>query len=153
MSRYGVTASCSVLCCLFSPELHCTVSPTVVHDPRVYRLKAGTTVCAVRACIPDQHVGFPSLCSVHSWAPMLCAFITAAIIIVDVSSLACQHTLHPLYAFCTPAFVTLFGRPLGGACVHLLVRFCGPEGTRIDSPKHARPRLCESDTTPALRIN
>jgi hypothetical protein len=47
-----------------SPEQHCsTVGLTVVHGPRVYRLKAGTTtVCAiVYACIPDQHVGFPSL--------------------------------------------------------------------------------------------
>jgi hypothetical protein len=110
MSRCSTTATRSVMSCdacrkVLSFPLNSTVGLTVVHDPRVYRLRAGTTVSAMRTW--DSHhfdqLGSNALCGAMPDARRNPDPLPSP---PSSSSLT---TFPTTYAFCTPAYVVLSG--------------------------------------------
>ena len=109
-SRRNCVQSCAALSLLRSFPLNTSIAVclTVVHDPRVYRLKV-EHYCTVLRAFPnstwDSHHS-----AVINWAPILCSITIIVIIIVDdVSWLACLDTLLApsahLHMWCSPAAV------------------------------------------------
>jgi hypothetical protein len=134
--------------------MNSTVGLTVVHDPRVYRLKAGTTVSAMRTW--DSHhfdqLGSNALCGamLDARSKPWPSPITAIIIIVD----DVYYHLRLLH-ICTCGAI---GRPLGGACVHycccgsVAQNDVGRSATQNEHP-WAMPAYDFNTIHPALRID
>ena len=116
--------------------LNSTVGLTVVHDPRVYRLKAGTTVSDMRA-FPistwDSHhfdqLGSNALCEEQTLT-----FITAIIIVDDVYyHLPLTPSAH-LHMWC-------FRAAVGRRVCALLLRFCGTEEGEYSTAQKEHPTI------------